>query len=321
MGIFNKFDEPIFMKTSNELDNKLKVLKSGIDDVENKEKLRADIVLTELGLKMEERVAEILKKSNMGMFVLRDIHVTYNNEKANIDFCIITSARCYLVECQNMVGNVIVIGSKDFQRKYNVDAEEIADTIKSPYKRICHYKDILKRNLFEKMNIVDKALFDKYEDYYYKPLIIVPSLSGISFEEQAPDYIKKNVVSIDNLLDYINSDIENTKKNKLKNEEDMEKVAESILKYHKEEKFNYLDKYHIKVINDITLKNDLVIYRTRKCNSMGITLDLVFTDKEMEDIINTRPRTIEDLAKVMDHKKVSLFGNEIVDIINRLYRK
>jgi hypothetical protein len=255
------------------------------------------------------------------MYVLRDIHISYDKETADIDYCIITPAHCYLVECQTMIGNILVSGSRKFKRKYLVDDKEIADTIYSPYVKICHYKNILKKIWFENMNVVDKALFNKYTDAYYKPLIIVPQEKGISFDEHAPINIKSNIVSVDNLIDYINEDIKNTKKKNLYDQEQMENVAESILKYHRERNDNYLDKYHIKVINDITLKNDLVIYRTRKCNSMGITLDLVFTDKEMEDIIVTRPRTMEDLVKVLDRKKAGLFGNEILEIVNRLYKK
>ena len=321
MGIFKKFNEPVFMKTGNELENKLKVLKSGLDDVEDKDALRADIILTEMGLQGENRVINALKKSDIGMYVLRDIHIHYGNEKANIDFCIITPAHCYLVECQSMIGNILVSGSRHFKRKYTVDDKEIADTIISPYNKISKYKTVLKNIWFENMNVVDKALFMKYTDYYYKPLIVVPNEAGISFDKQAPVKIKDNIVAVEHLIDYINEDIKNTKRKNLYDQEQMEKVAESILKYHREISANYLDKSHIKVINDITLKNDLVIYRTRKCNEMGITLDLVFSDKELNDIVVARPRTIEDLVKVLDRKKAALFGDEIIAIVNRLYKK
>lgn len=321
MGIFKKFNEPVFMKTGNELENKLKVLKSGLAEVEDKDKLRADIIITEMGLQGEERVVKTLQNSDMGMYILRDIHISYGRENADIDFCVITPAHCYLVECQSMIGNILVSGSRSFKRKYTIDNEEIADTIFSPYVRINKYKTLLKNIWFEHMNAVDRALFIKYTDSYYKPLIVIPKETGIAFDEHAPEIIKNNIVIVDNLIEYINEDIKNTPKKKLYSQEQMEKVAESILKYNRSVDIDYLDKYHIKVFNDITLKNDLVIYRTRKCNDMGITLDLVFTDKELDNIVQTRPRTIEDLAKVMDTKKASLFGDDIVKIVNRLYKK
>ena len=64
--------------------------------------------LCELGLKGEKEIEFELKNSNIGMYVLHDINMKYEDLTAQIDYIVITPASMYFIECKNLVGNIRV---------------------------------------------------------------------------------------------------------------------------------------------------------------------------------------------------------------------
>ena len=64
--------------------------------------------LCELGLKGEKEIEFELKNANIGMYVLHDINMKYEDLTAQIDYIIITPASMYFIECKNLVGNITV---------------------------------------------------------------------------------------------------------------------------------------------------------------------------------------------------------------------
>ena len=73
----------------------------------------------------EKEIAYRLKKANIGMYVLHDINLSYEDLNAQIDYVVITKGPCFFVECKNLVGNITVTEKGDFIREYIIDGKKI----------------------------------------------------------------------------------------------------------------------------------------------------------------------------------------------------
>lgn len=71
-------------------------------------------------------------------------------------------------------------------------------------------------------------------------------------------------------------------------------------------------------INAIELKKKLINYRTIKCKENSVTPEYVFTDEEIDIIIEKKPRNVEELSKkkMLTPVRIKMFGKDIIKIIN-----
>ena len=121
MGLFNwneKFNETIFLKKDSELEKKIKVLEDLKNDEIFKERVEEDLLLAKLGLKGEQEIEFELKNSNIGMFVLHDISIKYDDLSAQVDYVVVTPAKTYFIECKNLVGDITINERGDFIRQF-----------------------------------------------------------------------------------------------------------------------------------------------------------------------------------------------------------
>lgn len=70
-------------------------------------------------------------------------------------------------------------------------------------------------------------------------------------------------------------------------------------------------------ISDDSLINALKEYRISKAKELKYEPYFIFTNKQMEEIINKQPQKIEDLTKIsgFGEKKASLYGEDIINIL------
>ena len=67
------------------------------------------------------------------------------------------------------------------------------------------------------------------------------------------------------------------------------------------------------------LKNKLLSFRKKRSKEMNIPAYYVFTNDELEKLLNLSPKTIEELkeTKILSNIKVKTHGKEIIEIINK----
>ena len=118
MELFKKFTETIFLKENSNLENQILDLQKLLEKNPQDEKAKKDLKLLEYGLQGEKDIIFELKHANIGMYVLHDINIKYEDMTAQIDYVIVTKGYIYLVECKNLYGNITVNSEGQFQREY-----------------------------------------------------------------------------------------------------------------------------------------------------------------------------------------------------------
>ena len=109
-----RFKETIFYKTNSDLEDKYNALCKLKKDYPNNEELSVELYIVKKGLDGENEISYELSKSNIGMYVLRDIKLKYEDLTAQIDYIVITPIYTYLIECKNLIGNITVNEKGDF---------------------------------------------------------------------------------------------------------------------------------------------------------------------------------------------------------------
>ena len=79
MNIFNQFRETIFLKTTSALENDINELKNIRSNMKNNSNIDKDIKLLEYGLNGEKEIEYELKNANIGMFVIHDLNIVFED--------------------------------------------------------------------------------------------------------------------------------------------------------------------------------------------------------------------------------------------------
>lgn len=340
MSIFEKFQNTVFVKDSSELERKIKALTEIKDKVKEKEQIEKEIKLAELGLAGENRIKYELKCANIGMYVLHDVNVIGDDLSAQIDWVIITSAHCYLVECKNLIGNVTVNSEGEFRRYYQYKGNQVSEAIYSPYRQAVRHKDILKKNWRSRHSKISALLYENNFEDWYKPLVVFSNSNGILNIKYAPKEIKQSIVKVDGLIDYLKKDIAKKSKDELNTKKEMEDIAKKILlEINTMTNKNYIEKYTIlekeetkanvftnvennKNNDDDALRKRLINFRKEKSQngSKKFPAYYIFTNEELEKLVSLKPKTIEELRnlKILSEVKIKCHGEEIIAIILKI---
>ena len=294
-NIFKPFKDTVFLKEDSNLEKQLNELKE-LQKSNNSLSLAKDIKLLEWGIKGEEAIAYELKCANLGLYVLRDITISYEDLKAQIDFVVVSKGFIYLIECKNLIGNIYVDNKGEFQREYDLGGKKIREAIYSPYTQAMRHKDILKKRWLSKNSSLLTILNEKkFDNLWYKPLVVLANSKSILDIKRAPLEIRKNTIRIDQLINYIKNDLSNYDKDLLTNANNMLKIA---------------NKYNQSILDK--LKD----FRKEKAKEMNVPAYYIFNDEELNKIITLKPVTIEKLKEILPPIKVKIHGNDIIKILN-----
>ncbi len=329
MGLFERFNETIFLKTDSDLEKRIAYLKEHREEVINKDRIDLDIKLLELGLKGEKEIEFELKNANIGMYVLHDITLSYDDLTAQIDYVVVTPAKCYLIECKNLVGDITINANGEFQRAYKMNGKIHKEAIYSPYNQAMRHVEILRKRYIENNSKLTVALFENsvFNDKYYKPLVVLANSTGKLNNRYAPKWLKDKVVRSDNLINYFKQDMAKTSSNAIDSRKDMEKLALHFLEINTPKEVDYLAKYQLKLSSNDTLKDvklddtklidKLKDFRLTKSHTMKVPAYYIFTNDELELLVSKKPTTIEELKSlnILTPIKVRCHGEEIVNII------
>lgn len=327
MALFDRFRETIFLKSDSELEKEIAELKSIREQVKDKEKLDIDIKKLELGLMGERQIEYELKTSDLGIYVLHDITLPYEDLTAQIDYIINTPAATYIVECKNLIGNVTVDNKGEFVREYYINGKHIKESIYSPYRQALRHIELIKKRWLERNGKLSQLLFEKNFSSWYRPLVVFCNPKGILNIKYAPKKIKDHIVKIDQLNEYLKKEYNNTTWDNLSTQKQMLDNSEGFLNANITRVRELKDKYEkIEQENnnespmeyDIALETRLKEFRTKKSRDRKIPAYYVFNNAELERLVKEKPNTIEKLkdSKILDNTKLKLHGEEIIEIIN-----
>lgn len=338
MGMFSKFRETVIYKEGTELEKQIDALNKVIDEYPDNAELNKKLKLCEIGLKGEKEIEFELKNANIGMYVLHDINLEYEDLKAQIDYVIITPAKIYYIECKNLVGNITINSNGDFIREWTYNGHKIREGIYSPLRQaerhIEVYKKIWKsRNSGGLLNSLAYRSLDQWDI----PLVVMANEKNILNSRYAPKEVRNRVVRSDQLVDYLKKDIA-ANKDFLSSQKDMQKIADNILKYYNKEVVRdyeteyreYAEKTAVTAVlkktdesaeqvnrDDSALREKMIRFRKERSTQMNIPAYYIFTNSELDQLIAEKPETLEELraARILSAVKVNCHGKEIISAL------
>jgi len=229
LDIFEKFRDTIFLKEDSTLQKRVKELESLLEKDPQNEQLQQELFLSKKGLKGEDEIAYQLKKANIGMYILRDINIEYEDLKAQIDFVVITPWCCYFIECKNLMGNITLDERGNFIREYKYKGHSIKKGMESPYRQVCAQREVYKKIWMKKQGKLKTFLFEKSFEEMHRVLVVAANGENILNTKNAPKDIKYEVIKADALIRKLEYDGNHSDKSLWENRKEMESWANHFL--------------------------------------------------------------------------------------------
>lgn len=320
-----RFKDTVFYKENSDLQDKYNALKKLNDEYPNNEDLLSELYIVKKGLDGENEIAYQLKKAHIGMYVLRDIKVKHEDLTAQIDYVIITPVYTYYVECKNLVGNITVTDKGDFIREFTINGKKIKKGMYSPLRQVEAQREVIRKIWESNSSAIRKFFASKNFDYYRRVLVVVANQDTILNTNRAPKEIKYKILRADSLIRQIEYDLNHRENDEyLDSKKSMEEIAQSYINLSNNEDINYYEYYKNKYCNNVVSMNDdlkdrLIELRKVRSSEMNIPAYYVFTNDELDKLVELRPKTIEELknANILSPIKIKTHGKIIIEEINK----
>lgn len=320
-----RFKDTVFYKENSDLQDKYNALKKLNDEYPNNEDLLSELYIVKKGLDGENEIAYQLKKAHIGMYVLRDIKVKHEDLTAQIDYVIITPVYTYYVECKNLVGNITVTDKGDFIREFTINGKKIKKGMYSPLRQVEAQREVIRKIWESNSSAIRKFFASKNFDYYRRVLVVAANQDTILNTNRAPKEMKYKILRADSLIRQIEYDLNHRKNDEyLDSKKSMEEMAQSYINLSNNEDINYYEYYKNKYCNNVVSMNDdlkdrLIELRKVRSSEMNIPAYYVFTNDELDKLVELRPKTIEKLknANILSPIKIKTHGKIIIEEINK----
>ena len=320
-----RFKDTVFYKENSDLQDKYNALKKLNDEYPNNEDLLSELYIVKKGLDGENEIAYQLKKAHIGMYVLRDIKVKHEDLTAQIDYVIITPVYTYYVECKNLVGNITVTDKGDFIREFTINGKKIKKGMYSPLRQVEAQREVIRKIWESNSSAIRKFFASKNFDYYRRVLVVAANQDTILNTNRAPKEMKYKILRADSLIRQIEYDLNHRKNDEyLDSKKSMEEMAQSYINLSNNEDINYYEYYKNKYCNNVVSMNDdlkdrLIELRKVRSSEMNIPEYYVFTNDELDKLVELRPKTIEELknANILSPIKIKTHGKIIIEEINK----
>lgn len=321
-----RFKDTVFFKESSDLQDRYDALSKLNSEYPNNDILKNEMYCIKKGLDGEKEIAYQLKKANVGMYVLHDVKIKYKDLTAQIDYIIITPVFIYYIECKNLVGNIIVNDKGDFIREYIINGKKVRNGMYSPLRQVEAQREVIRKIWEDRTSSLKKIFASKNFNHYNKVLVVVANHETILNTYKSPKDIKNKVIRADALVRQIQYDYEHRDKNDyVDNKNGMEKSAQSYINLISGDNIDYYEYYKEKYcknlckIDNKTLKEKLIQFRKDRSSEMKIPAYYVFTNDELDKIVELRPKTLEELKNlnILTPVKIKTHGEKIIEVINK----
>ena len=321
-----RFKDTVFYKENSDLQNKYDALKKLNEEYPNNEELQSELYIVKKGLDGENEIAYQLKKAHIGMYVLRDIKVKHEDLTAQIDYVIITPVYTYYVECKNLVGNITVTDKGDFIREFTINGKKIKKGMYSPLRQVEAQREVIRKIWESNSSAIKKFFASKNFDYYRRVLVVAANQDTILNTNRAPKEMKYKILRADALVRQIEYDLNHRGNDEyLESKKGMEEMAQSYINLSSKEEMDYYEYYKEKYCNNIKtsinddLRERLIELRKNKSNEMNIPAYYVFTNDELDKLVELRPKTIEELksSNILTPIKIKTHGDIIIEEISK----
>ena len=325
LDIFDKFRDAIILKEDCELERKVKYLEELKNKNPNNKSITQQLYIAQKGLEGENEIIYQLKKSNIGMFILHDVNLVYEDLKAQIDFVVITLWCCYFIECKNLIGNILVNEKGDFIREYSFKGHKVKKGMESPYRQVQAQRDVYKKIWLKLQGKLKSFLFERNFESFHRVLVVAANGENILNTKYAPKEMKNNIIKADALIRKLEYDRDRSDRDLWDNKKAMEQWANHFIKLNIEKEENFEIKLEdcedkVESLNVDVLKERLIEFRKQRSKEKNIPAYYVFNNDELEKILQILPKTLEDLkkSKILNDVKVNAHGKDIVNIINQI---
>lgn len=325
LDIFDKFRDAIILKEDCELERKVKYLEELKNKNPNNKNITQQLYMAQKGLEGENEIIYQLKKSNIGMFILHDVNLVYEDLKAQIDFIVITPWCCYFIECKNLIGNISVNEKGNFIREYSFKGHKVKKGMESPYRQVQAQRDVYKKIWLKLQGKLKGFLFERNFESFHRVLVVAANGENILNTKYAPKEMKNNIIKADALIRKLEYDRDHSDRDLWDNKKSMEQWANHFIKLNVEKEENFENVFEdcedkVESSNTDILKERLIEFRKQRSKEKNIPAYYVFNNNELERILEILPKTYEDLkkSKILTDVKINSHGKDIVNIINQV---
>ena len=332
MPLFDFFKDTIFLKENSDLQDRYDALMKLKTEYPKCEELYEELYIVKKGLEGENEIKYQLSKSNLGLYVLRDINIECEGLKAQIDYVVLTKMYCYFIECKNLVGNITVNENGDFIREYNINNRKIKKGMYSPLRQVEAQRDVYKKiwnnrlSSNKVLNFIKRALSENNYTDTHRVLVVAANNETILNTKYAPKNIKDKVIRADALVRKIQYDLDKSDKTIWYSKKEVEDWANTFLNINVTNNTNYYEFYKdkfigkevVKKVNDDELRKRLLTFRTERSKELNYPAYYVFNNEELDKLVELRPMTLEELknSNILAPIKVKTHGELIIQIIN-----
>lgn len=322
LNIFEKFRDTVIVKEDCVLERMVEHLEQ-LQILNPKDKIiKYQLYIAKKGLAGENEILYQLKKSNIGMFVLHDVNMVYEDLKAQIDFVVITPWCCYFIECKNWNGNISVNEKGDFILERSLKGHKVKKGIESPYRQVQAQRDVYKKIWLMKQGKLKSFIYEKNFENFHRILVVDANKDTILNTKYAPKEIKNNVIRADAIIRKLEYDRDHSDKDTWDNKKRMREWADYFMKLNVNLERNItteLDEEDadFEFEKESILRDKLLEFRKNKSKEKKIPAYYIFTNDELEKIIEARPKDMEELRnlKVLTDVKINCHGLEIIKIL------
>ena len=352
MGVFDSFKElvaqkpvglkkPDFYKADSDAKKQLERLQQLYATAPDRVKpqIERDMKLLAYGISGENNVAFELNNSYLPIIVLHDLRLEHEGLSVQIDYLIITTKICLVVECKNLFGNLEVNSRGEFIRELEFNGKRKKEGIYSPITQNVRHMEMIKLlRLTNKSNPLMRAALEKYFDDFYRSVIVLANPKTVINLKRAPKNVKDQIIRSDQLIEYIKRLIRESKEAS-STEKDMYKLADFFVGLHKENPVDYTERYFVHggveqsdaivdseehggievKIEETPLYQALKQYRYETSKAEGVKAFYIFSNAQMEALIDGMPRSLDELRKISGFGEVKCekYGEDIIRILEK----
>ena len=352
MGVFDSIKEmvtqkpvglkkPDFYKADSEAKKQLERLQQLYATAPDRVKpqIERDMKLLAYGIAGEESVAFELNNSYLPIIVLHDLRLEHEGLSAQIDYLIITTKFCLVVECKNLFGNLEVNSRGEFIRELDFNGKRKKEGIYSPITQNVRHMEMIKGiGSANKKNLLNRVAFEKFFKDTYRSVIVLANSKTVINLKRAPKVVKDQIIRSDQLIEHIKKSVRESK-DLAWSEKEMYEMAEFFVGLHKENTVDYTERYLLgdsgdqaEVIVDreenggaevgiekTPLYQSLKQYRHETSKAEGVKAFYIYNNAQLEALIAVMPRSLDELRNISGFGEVKCekYGEGIIKIVGK----